>query len=278
VCFAILLMFCLSRDSRAHTSEDMQPGTLSPVTKGKACNRATRTSSLVGIHSSSTLLRSTGGMDEREEAPCTNKASPLGSTTNRKRPMAASASSPPVAWVGQRSQKMSRTRRANIVSPVSNFDEPVSEGSPIDVAVRPALETPGLLLPRGAASNNSQAVSRMDNVTSPACLSESEGSVATEHRNKEKVTNSGDFENEGTNSSHVATDLIFSSKKSRIPLKEELEDGSIRRQGRSGRGTMHVKGCSSISKEKLDSTETRKLVKSVRSVSEKSERCLMAEI
>ncbi|KAM0856036.1 hypothetical protein ACQ4PT_049372 [Festuca glaucescens] len=186
----------LVKGNKAHTSEDMQPGTLSPVTKGKAC-RAPRTSSLVGIHSSSTLLRSAGGMDEWEEAPCTNKASPLGSTTNRKRPMAASASPPPVAWVGQ---------------------------------LRPALETPGLLLPRGAASNNSQAVSRMDNVTSPACLSESEG----------------------------------------IPLKEELEDGSIRRQGRSGRGTMHVKG-SSIPKEKLDSSETRKLLKNVRPVSEQNE-------
>lgn len=260
----------LVKGNKAHTSEDMQPGTLSPMTKGKAC-RAPRTSSLVGIHSSSTLLRSAGGMDEWEEAPCTNKASPLGGTTNRKRPMAASASPPPVAWVGQRPQKMSRSRRANVVSPVSNFDEPLlSEGSPNDVAVRPALETPGLLLPRGAASNNSQAVSRMDNVTSPACLSESEGSVATEHRSKEKVTNSGDFENEGINSAHVATDLIFSSKKSRIPLKEELEDGSIRRQGRSGRGTMHVKG-SSIPKEKLDSSETRKLAKSARPVSEQNE-------
>ncbi|XP_044978592.1 uncharacterized protein LOC123445643 isoform X1 [Hordeum vulgare subsp. vulgare] len=260
----------LLKGNKAHISEDMQPGTLSPVTKGKA-TRAPRTSSLVGIHSSSTLLRSAGGVDEWEEAPCTNKASPLGSTTNRKRPMAATASSPPVAWVGQRPQKMSRTRRANVVSPVSNFDDPVSEGSPIDVAVRPALETPGLLLPRGAASNNSQAASRMDNVTSPAGLSESEGSVATEHRNKEKVTNSGDFDNEGTNSAHVASDLIFSSKKSRIPLKEELEDGSIRRQGRSGRGTMHVKGCSPVPKEKLDNTETRKLVKSVRPASEKNE-------
>ncbi|VAH69957.1 unnamed protein product [Triticum turgidum subsp. durum] len=260
----------LVKGNKAHISEDMQPGTLSPVTKGKA-TRAPRTSSLVGIHSSSTLLRSAGGIDEWEEAPCTNKASPLASTTNRKRPMAATASSPPVAWVGQRPQKMSRTRRANVVSPVSNFDEPVSEGSPVDVAVRPALETPGLSLPRGAASNNSQAASRMDNVTSPAGLSESEGSVATEHRNKEKVTNSGDFENEGANSAHMASDLIFSSKKSRIPLKEELEDGSIRRQGRSGRGTMHVKGCSSIPKEKLDSTETRKLVKSVRPASEKNE-------
>lgn len=260
----------LTKGNKAHTSEDMQPGTLGPVTKGKAY-RAPRTSSLVGIHSSSTLQRSAGGMDDWEETPSTNKASPLGSTTNRKRPMAASGSSPPVAWVGQRPQKMSRTRRANVVSPVSNFDEPLSEGSPLDVAVRPALEASGLLLTRGAASNNSQAASRMDNVTSPAGLSESEGSVATEHRNKEKVTNSGDFENEGTNSAQVATDLIFSSKKSRIPLKEELEDGSIRRQGRSGRGSIHVKGCSSISKEKLDSTETRKLVKSVRPVSDKIE-------
>ncbi|KAG8053831.1 hypothetical protein GUJ93_ZPchr0001g30177 [Zizania palustris] len=259
----------LVKGNKANTSEDMQPGTLSPLTKGKAC-RAPRTSSLVVMNSSSALQRSSGGIDEWEEAPCTNKSSPLGGTANRKRPMTASGSSPPVAWVGQRPQKMSRTRRANVVSPVSNFDEALSEGSPLD-AVRPAVESPGLLVPRSVASNNSQAAPRVDNISSPAGLSESEGSAATENKNKEKVTNSGDFENEGANSAHNAADLIFSSKKSRILLKEELEDGSIRRQGRSGRSSMHVKGCTSMPREKLDSPETRKLLKSGRPVPEKNE-------
>ncbi|KAL5222885.1 hypothetical protein ABZP36_027598 [Zizania latifolia] len=260
----------LVKGNRANTSEDMQPGTLSPLTKGKAC-RAPRTSSLVVMNSSSTLQRSSGGIDEWEEAPCTNKSSPLGGTVNRKRPMAASGSSPPVAWVGQRPQKMSRTRRANVVSPVSNFDEALSEGSPLDIAVRPAVESPGLLLPRNTAGNNSQSAPRVDNISSPAGLSESEGSAATENKNKEKVTYSGDFENEGANSAHNVADLIFSSKKSRIMLKEELEDGSIRRQGRSGRSTMHVKGCASMPREKSDGPETRKLLKSGRPVPEKSE-------
>uniref|UniRef100_A0A0D9VAR1 Uncharacterized protein n=1 Tax=Leersia perrieri TaxID=77586 RepID=A0A0D9VAR1_9ORYZ len=261
----------LVKGNKANASEDMQPGTLSPLTKGKAC-RAPRTSSLVVMNSSSTLQRSSGGIDEWEETPCTNKSSPLGGTSNRKRPMTASGSSPPVAWVGQRPQKMSRTRRANVVSPVSNFDEGLSEGSPLDVAVRPAVESPGLLLPRGVASNNSQVAPRMDNISSPAGLSESEGSAATENKSKEKISNSGDFENEGANSAHNAADLIFSSKKSRIMLKEELEDGSIRRQGRSGRSTIHVKGCNtSTPREKPDSPETRKLLKSGRPVSEKNE-------
>ncbi|XP_006645340.1 uncharacterized protein LOC102711847 isoform X1 [Oryza brachyantha] len=261
----------LVKGNKVNTSEDMQPGTLSPLTKGKAC-RAPRTSSLVVMNSSSTLQRSSGGIDEWEETPCTNKSSPLGVTANRKRPMTASGSSPPVAWGGQRPQKMSRTRRANVVSPVSNFDEGLSEGSPLDVAVRPAVESPGLLLPRGVASNNSQVAPRVDNMSSPAGLSESEGSAATENKNKDKISNSGDFENEGANSAHNAAELIFSSKKSRILLKEELEDGSIRRQGRSGRNTMHVKGCStSMPREKLDSPETRKLLKSGRPVSEKNE-------
>jgi hypothetical protein len=264
----------LVKGNKANTSEDMQPGTLNPLTKGKAC-RAPRTSSLVVMNSSSTLQRSSGGIDEWEETPSTNKSSPLGGTANRKRPMTASGSSPPVAWVGQRPQKMSRTRRANVVSPVSNFDEGLSEGSPLDAAVRPAVESPGLLLPRGVASNNSQVTPRMDNISSPAGLSESEDSAATENKNKDKISNSGDFENEGANSAHNSADLIISSKKSRILLKEELEDGSIRRQGRSGRNTMHVKGCASMPREKLDSPETRKLLKSGRPVSEKNERCLM---
>ncbi|KAB8085371.1 hypothetical protein EE612_008193 [Oryza sativa] len=260
----------LVKGNKANTSEDMQPGTLNPLTKGKAC-RAPRTSSLVVMNSSSTLQRSSGGIDEWEETPSTNKSSPLGGTANRKRPMTASGSSPPVAWVGQRPQKMSRTRRANVVSPVSNFDEGLSEGSPLDAAVRPAVESPGLLLPRGVASNNSQVTPRMDNISSPAGLSESEDSAATENKNKDKISNSGDFENEGANSAHNSADLIISSKKSRILLKEELEDGSIRRQGRSGRNTMHVKGCASMPREKLDSPETRKLLKSGRPVSEKNE-------
>ncbi|CAN6336028.1 unnamed protein product [Urochloa humidicola] len=253
------------KGNKASTSEDMQNGSLSPLPKAKAC-RAPRTSSLV-MNSSSNFQRSTGGSDEWEEAPpYTNKASPLGGMTNRKRSTHSNASSPPIAWVGQRPQKMSRTRRANVVSPVSNFDEVLSEGSPLDTAARSTpIESGNVLLTKNIPTT------KMDSMPSPAGLSESEGSAVTESKSKEKAMLSGDVGNEGANAAHNTMGLIFSSNKNRIPLKEELEDGGVRRQGRSGRGTMHVKGCSSVPKEKLDTTETRKPIKGGRPGSEKNE-------
>ncbi|CAN6326375.1 unnamed protein product [Urochloa humidicola] len=253
------------KGNKASTSEDMQNGSLSPLPKAKAC-RAPRTSSLV-MNSSSNFQRSTGGSDEWEEAPpYTNKASPLGGMTNRKRSTHSNASSPPIAWVGQRPQKMSRTRRANVVSPVSNFDEVLSEGSPLDTASRSTpIESGSVLLTKNTPTT------KMDSMSSPAGLSESEGSAMTESKSKEKAMHSGEVGNEGANTAHNTMGLIFSSNKNRIPLKEELEDGGVRRQGRSGRGTVHVKGCSSVPKEKLDTTETRKPIKGGRPGSEKNE-------
>lgn len=254
--------------TRANTSDDMQNGSLSPLPKAKAC-RAPRTSSLA-MNSSSNFQRSTGGSDEWEEAPYPNKASPLGGMTNRKRSTHSNASSPPIAWVGQRPQKMSRTRRANVVSPVSNFDEALSEGSPLDTATRSApIESGSVLLTKNTSST------KMDSISSPAGLSESEGSAVAESKSKEKAMHSGEVGNEGANTAHNAMGLIFSSNKNRIPLKEELEDGGVRRQGRSGRGAMHVKGCSPIPKEKVDTAETRKPIKGGRPGSEKSERYLI---
>ncbi|KAJ1261101.1 hypothetical protein BS78_09G002400 [Paspalum vaginatum] len=252
------------KGNKANISEDMQNGSLSPLPKAKAC-RAPRTSSLV-MNSSSNFQRSTGGSDEWEEAPYPNKASPLGGMTNRKRSTHSNASSPPIAWVGQRPQKMSRTRRANVVSPVSNFDEVLSEGSPLDTTTRSTPVESG-----SAFLTKNTPATKMDNISSPAGLSESEGSAVTESKSKEKAMHSGDMGNEGANAAHNAMGLIFSSNKNRIPLKEELEDGGVRRQGRSGRGTMHVKGCSPVPKEKLDTAETRKPIKGGRPGSEKNE-------
>ncbi|KAL6619846.1 hypothetical protein ACP70R_031949 [Stipagrostis hirtigluma subsp. patula] len=249
------------KGNKAHTSEDMQNGSLSPLPKAKAC-RAPRTSSLV-MNSSSTFQRSTGGSDDWEETPYINKASPLGGMTKSKRSAHSNSSSPPIAWGGQRPQKMSRTRRANVVSPVSNFDEVLSEGSPLDTAARSAAIETGI----AHLTKNAQGVTKIDSISSPAGLSESEGSAATESKAKEKAMHNGEVGNEGAN----ATALIFSSNKNRIPLKEELEDGGVRRQGRSGRGMMHVKGCSSIPREKLDTAETRKPLKGGRPGSEKNE-------
>ncbi|KAL5231316.1 hypothetical protein ABZP36_030092 [Zizania latifolia] len=259
------------KGNKVHTSEDMQTGSISPLPKAKAC-RAPRTS-LHAMGSASSFQRSTGGSDECEEIPYSNKASPLGGVTNRRHSTHSNASSPPIAWVGQRPQKISRTRRANVVSPVSNFDEVLSEGSPLDTATaaRPAsIESSSVMLTKNGTSSNTQTATKMNSISSPAGLSESEGSAGTESKVKEKAANSGEVENECSNADHNSAGLIFPSDKNMIPLKE-LKDGGVRRQGRSGRGTMHVKGYSSISKEKLDAGETRKPLKGGRPGPEKNE-------
>ncbi|XP_006654902.1 uncharacterized protein LOC102708898 [Oryza brachyantha] len=260
------------KGNKAHASEDIQTGNISPFPKAKAC-RAPRTGSHV-MASASSFQRSAGGSDELEEAPCSNKASLLGDMTNRKRSTHSSASSPPIAWVGQRPQKMSRTRRANVVSPVSNFDEVLSDGSPLDTAIaaKPSsVESCGVMLTKDGTSSHTQTANKMDDSFSPVGLSGSEGSAVTEGKVKEKATNSDEVENEAENIVRNSAGLIVSSNKNMIPLKEELQDGSVRRQGRSCRGTMHVKGYSSISKEKLDAAETRKPLKGGRPGSEKNE-------
>uniref|UniRef100_A0A0D3G2C6 Uncharacterized protein n=1 Tax=Oryza barthii TaxID=65489 RepID=A0A0D3G2C6_9ORYZ len=262
------------KGNRAQASEDMQTGSISPLPKAKAC-RAPRTGSH-GMGSASSFQRSTGGSDEWEEIPYSNKASLLGGMTNRKRSIHSNASSPPIAWVGQRPQKMSRTRRANVVSPVSNFDEVLSEGSPLDTAIaaKPtSTESCGVVLTKKGTSSNTQMANTMNDIPSPVGLSESEGSAVKERKVKEKATNNGEVENEAANLVRNSAGSIVSSNKNTIPLKEELQDGGVRRQGRSGRGTMHVKeySSSSISKEKLDAAETRKPNKGGRPGSEKNE-------
>jgi hypothetical protein len=172
---------------------------------------------------------------------------------------------------------MSRTRRANVVSPVSNFDEVLSEGSPLDTAIaaKPtSTESCGVVLTKKGTSSNTQMANTMNDIPSPVGLSESEGSAVKERKVKEKATNNGEVENEAANLVRNSAGSIVSSNKNTIPLKEELQDGGVRRQGRSGRGTMHVKeySSSSISKEKLDAAETRKPNKGGRPGSEKNER------
>ncbi|XP_037481138.1 uncharacterized protein LOC119358825 isoform X2 [Triticum dicoccoides] len=252
------------KGNKVHTSDT----NLSPSPKTKAC-RSPRTSSLV----MAPFQRSAGVSDECEETPCSNKASPLRSMTNRKRSggsTPSNASTPPISWVGQRPQKMSRTRRANVVSPVSNLDEALSDGSPPDTAARSAsIESCSILLPKIFTGSNSQTVAKIDSISSPVGLFESGRLAATESKAKEKVKNSGELENEEATAVHNATGSIVPSNKA--PSKEKPEHGGVLRHGRSGRGSMDVKGCSSISEENLDATGTRKPLKCGRAGEENNE-------
>ncbi|RRT49829.1 hypothetical protein B296_00052137, partial [Ensete ventricosum] len=260
-------------DARLSTREDVQAGNQSPLIKGKA-SRASRIGSGAAMNASSNFLRSSGNTDGWDQAPCINKVQPL-TSSNRKRPISTESSSPPVTqWVGQRPQKISRTRRVNVVSPVSNLDESqfLQEGfiSP-DVGTRLAtLDTSGLLVSRGMPSSTHQTKLKLDIVLSPAVLSESEESAAVETKFKDKGVDNFEVEN-GVQTTLKATTFLLSTKKNKTPPKEEIGDG-VRRQGRSGRGSVQAKTRLPTPKEKMENTDPTKPLKNGKLGSERSER------
>ncbi|XP_018675461.2 uncharacterized protein LOC103968352 isoform X2 [Musa acuminata AAA Group] len=257
--------------NKLNIREDVQAGNQSPMIKGKA-SRALRTVSGAVMNASSNFLHSSGSIDGQGQAPRINKVQPL-TATNRKRLIPNESSSPPVTqWVGQRPQKISRTRRVNVVSPVSNLDEAqfLHEGSATpDVGARmTVVDSGGLLITRGLPNNIHQSKQKFDNVLSPSVLSESEDSAAVENKFKEKGIDN--FELEDGPQTSLKSTSVFPTKKNKTPPKEEIRDG-VRRQGRSGRGSVQSKACLSVPRQKVENLDTTKPLKSGKLGSERSE-------
>ncbi|XP_038710582.1 uncharacterized protein LOC120005165 isoform X2 [Tripterygium wilfordii] len=232
------------------------------VTKGKA-SRAPRTGPIIASCSSPNFPRVSGALDGCELPSSVNKVNPVGGANNRKRPAPTGSASPSMAqWVGQRPQKISRTRRANLVPPVTNQDELQlqSKGcSPCDNGSRvPTVGTNGLLLARAAVSGTQQIRVKLENLSSPARLSESEESGAGENREsrgKERGTVGGEVE-ENALDQNAGTSLLL-PKKNKILSKEEIGDG-VRRQGRSSRGSSITRANISPMRDKLESPKPPK--------------------
>lgn len=244
----------------------------SPVAKGKA-SRAPRSGSSTATNSVSNIPRVSGTLESWELSQSINKNSTNG-VNNRKRAMPSGSSSPPITqWVGQRPQKSSRTRRANLISPVSNHDElqTPSEGcSPSDFGSRLTSSGTNIsLIPKGLASSSQNLKAKPENVSSPARFSESEESGAGENRVKEKVVASGELEEKAVNAAQSVGTSPLLLKKNKFMVKEEIGDG-IRRQGRSGRGSSVSRASISPVSEKLDSAPATKPLRSVKPASDKS--------
>nr|GMC92707.1 uncharacterized protein LOC109148070 [Ipomoea batatas] len=246
----------------------------SPITKGKA-SRAPRSGSLVANNSASTASRVPGTLESWEQAPNSVKNLSVGGANNRKRPFPAGSSSPPITqWVGQRPQKISRTRRVNLVSPVSNNDEiqmPSADGcSPSDLGARLTTSTVnGPPLPKGSTSGAQNIKVKTESVLSPARLSESEESGAGENRLKEKGTGCSEGEEKAAHAIQNIGPSNSHMKKSKFLVKEEIGDG-VRRQGRSGRVSSFTRGNISPTMEKLDNLSTSKPLRPTRPTSEKN--------
>ncbi|KAK6144631.1 hypothetical protein DH2020_021451 [Rehmannia glutinosa] len=257
---------------RMNTREDNQAMCPSPILKGKA-SRAPRSGTMVAANSASNVLRVSGTLESWEQPQAVTKTPTIGGTNNRKRSMPAGSSSPPITqWVGQRPQKISRTRRTNLI-PVSTHDDvPMqSEGcSPSDFG--PRLSTGGTnssLPTKSSANGNQNSKVQPENVPSPARLSESEESGAGEIRMKEKGLVNGDGEEKDANSGQNVGSTAIPIKKNKIMVKEEVGDG-VRRQGRSGRVSPFSRASISPTREKLDNVGPTKPQRNARSGSDKN--------
>ncbi|KAK9156732.1 hypothetical protein Scep_003306 [Stephania cephalantha] len=261
-------------NNRSNVREDGQAGSPNPITKGKA-SRAPRTGSSV-LNSSPHFSRTSGTLDGWEQSSTVSKVQSTGGPNNRKRPVPTGSSSPPVAqWVGQRPQKISRTRRANLVSHMSNHDDShmSSEGFPApDVGARiSSSETSGPLMLRGASSNTQQFKMKLEHVPSPVGLSESEESGAGEIRLKEKGTDNDEIVEKSISAVEKVSSFLLPSKKNhKLSAKEEIGDG-VRRQGRSGRGSSLSRSCIIPAKEKFENPGISRALQSTRAGPDKSE-------
>ncbi|XP_031742671.1 uncharacterized protein LOC101208951 isoform X2 [Cucumis sativus] len=243
------------------------------LAKGKG-SRAPRSGSSNAGSSSPNLSRMSGGLDGWEQPA--NKFQSVNGANNRKRPIPSGSSSPPMAqWVGQRPQKMSRTRRSNLLTPVSNHDDVQgSEGSPSDLGGRMASPVAGgSFLARNLSIGSQQVRVKQEVVSSPARLSESEESGAGENHEiqlKERGSVNGEPEERMlVPSAQNNASNIFHSVKNKGLDKEEIGD-CARRQGRSGRGSSFSRVSVSPAREKLETPTLTKPLKSARLGSEKN--------
>lgn len=248
----------------------------SPIVKGKA-SRAPRSSSMAAAN----VPRVTGTLESWEQAQVVTKNSSVSGPNNRKRPLPSGSSSPPITqWGGQRPQKISRTRRTNLI-PVSNNDEVQmqSEGcSPTDFG--PRISIGGInasLLTKSTANGSQNFKVKPENVSSPARLSESEESGAGDNRTNDKGVGSRDPEERTANAGQSVGPSSIPIKKNKIIANEDINDG-VRRQGRSGRVSPFSRASISPTREKLDNVATTKPLRNARSSSEKNGRCLFSSL
>ncbi|KAL6524662.1 hypothetical protein OROHE_015944 [Orobanche hederae] len=256
---------------RMGNCEDTNVTCPSSILKGKA-SRAPRSGSMVAASSASIVSRVSGNLESWEQPQTVNKTPSIGVANNRKRSIPNGSSSPPITqWVGQRPQKISRTRRTNLI-PVSSYDDVQmqSEGcSPSDFSPRLSVGTNAAPPTKSSASGNPSFKAKPDNAPSPARLSESEGSGAGEIRIKEKGLGSGDGDERDANAGQNVCPTAIPIKKNKIIVKEESSDG-VRRQGRSGRTSPFSGASMSPMREKRDNVGPVKPQRNARSGSEKS--------
>lgn len=157
---------------------------------------------------------------------------------------------PMTKWVGQRPHKNSRSRRANVVSPVSrNIETQVSsEGCPTpDLSVRAAVGSSRCQMDSTVDNRTKKFKRSSDDISSPFGLSESEESGGGENKVKEKVLNNSDF----ASTAEKAEALKLKLWKNKMPIDESGD--CVQRQGRIGRNFSLGKRGIPSGRDKLES-------------------------
>lgn len=267
------LTICICTFIRPNIQESNSLGSPNAVTKGKV-SRAPRTGSVMALESSPNVHAQSGAFQGWEQPTGPNKVSVVGMSVNQKRQASPSSSIHPMArWGGQRPHKNSRSRRTNLLPPVSNNVEAqisCQNFTNSDMSARASLVgTNGPVLASSADDSTPKIKSETENVASLYSLSESEESGAGDNKLKEKGIDSGVA---ASTTPHKVGSFMFPSKKNKIPTSE-TGDG-VRRQGRSGRGPSLTRPGIHSMLDKTEPLPTTKPLENVMPISEKNRRCV----
>ncbi|MBA0739880.1 hypothetical protein Gogos_013108 [Gossypium gossypioides] len=255
----------IKTNNKVSPQEENQSSGSSTMLKAKV-SRAPRTGSIMVLDSSSKVNLSSGALQGWGEQPNLNKVQALGVASNKKRPMSTGSSHAISQWGGQRPHKISRTRRANLVSPVSNAEPQISsQGISPDFSARVSIGTGGSLLGSSVDNVTPKVKREPENVSSPFGLSESEESEAGDNKSKEKGIDSCEV---SLPASQKAGPFLLPTRKNKNT--NEIGDG-VRRQGRNGSSAPPLpKPGVHPMREKLNNLTTTKLIQNARSASDKN--------
>lgn len=221
------LAACDASSSRSNANQGISTGGPSTVIKGKI-SRAPRTGSIMAVNSSSDVQVSEA-CEGWEQPTSTNKVISLGLMQSQHGNMNSSQTLG--KWVGQRQQKSSRSRRTNVVSPVSNHDEgqisSISTASPA-IGLRNSLNgISGCLDTVDAQCDTPKSKVKVESAASSVRLSEGEETKGSVNKTEEK----GTVIDVVVNGKGKVRSFLFPMKRNKNVVNDNVADG-VRRQGR----------------------------------------------
>uniref|UniRef100_A0A2P2MTC5 Uncharacterized protein LOC105112968 isoform X3 n=1 Tax=Rhizophora mucronata TaxID=61149 RepID=A0A2P2MTC5_RHIMU len=261
----------LSSDSqgfRPNVHEDTLASSPNTVVKAKI-SRGPRTGSILLLDSSLKAHPTSTSIQGLEQPANLNKVPVLGVAENQKHQTPAGSPHAITQWVGQRPHKNARTRRANVVAPVSGHDKGQSSSqcfSASDLGVQTSCVGTNRSVIASTLENNAPKVKReVESVPSSFGLSESEESGAGENKTKDKVTDSSEVT---LTASQKPGSFLLAGRKSKLNTNE-IGDG-VRRQGRSGRDSSLSRPGVPPAREKLENLPMTKPLPSGKPASDRN--------